>query len=120
MTTPDPHDDAALDARVRAAADVPFDDIAVSEAVLSRVHTLRRTAPTLRRTAPTPRRRSGWLAIAAPATFASVLVATPFVIASYPGTGGDTMLLGFAAGDPLALIVGAGLGRDLISAGLTE
>ncbi|MGL4235646.1 hypothetical protein [Tabrizicola sp.] len=116
MTTPDPGptDDAKLDARVRAAADVPFDDIAVTEAVLARVHATRRTIPA--------EQRKGWAPILAPTAFASVLLATPFIVAGYPtpGDGADAFLFSLASGDPLALIADAGLGPDLISVGLRE
>jgi hypothetical protein len=93
MTTPDPGDDRRLDARVRQAAERHFDDIAVTEAVLARVHA---------RSRPVIARRPGWAAWAGPMAFASVLLATPFVVAFYPG-GDDALLVGLATGDPGAL-----------------
>lgn len=103
MTTPEPGDDAGLDARVRQAAAVPFDDIAATEAVLARVHGGRRSAPA---------RRTGWTAWAGPAAFASILVATPFVVALYPADD-DALLVGLATGDPRALLSDAGPGFAL-------
>ncbi len=114
MTTPDPGNDADLDARVRAAADLRVDDIAVTKTVLARIEAARHTEPM-------PRRRP-WTQFLAPATFASVLVATPFVVANYPAgdAGADRLLAALATGDPFALIADAGLGPDLVLLGLAE
>jgi hypothetical protein len=97
MTTPDPSDDDALDRRIRAASAVPFDDIAVTEAVLARARKTRASRP-----APL---RSGWTGWIGPAAFASILVATPFVVALYP-TSDDALLIGLATGDPLVILGG--------------
>lgn len=97
MTTPEPADDAALEARIRAAAEVPFEADATTGAVLARVRKVRAVPP-----AP---RRTGWLAWAGPAAFASVLVATPLVVAYVPAPD-DTLLIGLATGDPRAILGG--------------
>ena len=98
-------DDEALDRRVREAAAVPFDDIAVAEAVLARVHAARRAAP-----AP---RRMGWTGWVGPAAFASVLLATPFVVAFYPASD-EALLIGLATGDPRAILGGGGVVAGLL------
>ncbi len=97
MTLPHPDQDDALDRQIRAAAQVPFDDIAVTEAVLARVHAERRAAPALR--------RAGWTARVGPAAFAALLLATPFVVARLPPAGfdEDALLIELATGDPAAL-----------------
>ncbi len=107
MTSPDPGADARLDARLRAAADQPFDDIAMTEAVLARVHAARRAAPV--------RRSGGWKAWLAPVAFALVLVATPVLVARLPlaGPGQDALLIGLATGDPRVLVGDADLGGIL-------
>lgn len=101
MTTPDPVDDAVLDQRIRAASLVPFDDIAVTETVLARVQRSRPARP-----AP---QRSGWTGWIGPTAFASLLVATPFVVAFYPASD-DALLVGLATGDLRAILGGAGEG----------
>ncbi|MCU0826981.1 MAG: hypothetical protein MUE52_06150 [Tabrizicola sp.] len=104
MTMPDPEDDSALAARIRAAAQVAFDDIAVTEAVLARVHAKRRAAPA-------PQRRT-WLVWFGPAAFASILAATPFVVASYPVADED-FLMALALGDARAILGQAAIGGGL-------
>jgi hypothetical protein len=114
MTTSDPDTDAALDDQIRSAADVRFDDVAVSEAVLARIHASRRAAP--------PARPRSWGSVLAPAAFASVLLATPFIVATYPlgDTSADRILAGLATGDPFAIAADAGFDSDLLLLGLNE
>jgi hypothetical protein len=108
MTTPEPQDpeaqdDAALDRRIRAASAVPFDDIAVTEAVLARTRKTRAARP-----APPRTGRLGWIG---PAAFASILVATPFVVALYPASD-DAVLVGLATGDPHVILAGTEVGFE--------
>lgn len=103
MTLPPPDQDNALDRRIRAAALVPFDDIAVTEAVLARIHTERRERHS--------ERRLGRVVRVGPAAFAALLLATPFMVARLPPAGfdEDALLIGLATGDPAALFGGANL-----------
>jgi hypothetical protein len=104
MTTPD--DDRTIDGQVRAAAEVAFDDIRVAEAVLARVHRLQPPAaarPGLPRPSsarPSPAR---WIG---PLAFASILAATPFLVARLPVTD-EALILGLAAGNPGVVLGGS-------------
>ncbi|WP_309665725.1 hypothetical protein [Tabrizicola sp.] len=112
MTMPD--DDASLDRLIRDAARTPFDETAVTKAVLSRLDHGRPVART--------RARPAYFAPTyfARAAFASLLVATPLVIANYPAADPDAFLVAVASGDPLALFPDAGLLSGLLILGEVE
>lgn len=95
MTLPNPDEDEALNRRIRAAADMPFDEATMTRSVLGRIRNKRRPAA----------RYGGWIGWAAPAAFASVLVATTFVVAVWP-VSEDDLLLSLAIGDPRAILGG--------------
>ncbi len=107
---PDPDDDAALDRRVSAAARLAFDEHAVTDAVLRQIDRRPRT----------PARKRPLSGLMVPAAFASVLAATPLVVATYPATDPDAMLIGLASGDPLMLFSDLGTLPGLLSFGLPE
>jgi hypothetical protein len=91
MTDRNPDDDR-LDALVRAATAQPTDEARLARAVLAR---LQADAGADLFGIFTARLRL------APAAFAALLVATPLVIARYPGTGEDGVIAAMAFGDPL-------------------
>jgi hypothetical protein len=103
MTTPDPDDDRTLDRQVRAAADVVFDDIRTAEAVLARIHRSRPASAAR----PSPARWIGPLALA------SILAATPFLVARLPMTD-EALILGLAVGDPGMVLGGPFAGEALL------
>jgi hypothetical protein len=109
---PDPKD-AHLDARIKAASTVRFNEIAATQAVLARI-AARQIAP--------QRRGEVWFQRLGPVVFASVLLATPFVVAYFPGAdlGTDAMMIGLATGDPMALIAEAGFAGETDLRGALE
>lgn len=108
MTTPEPDDDSALDRRIRAASEVALDEAAVTRAVLARVTATRGQAVAPRRPA-----LGAWVG---PLAFASVLLATPVVVALYPASD-EALILGLATGDPRAILGNDGT-RGILMGGL--
>jgi hypothetical protein len=83
--------DDEIDALVRRAAETPVNTARLQAAVRARIAT-------------PPPGLFGWMhgpALAAPAVFAVLLVATPVALARLPAAGPDALIEAVALGDPL-------------------
>lgn len=98
-------DDRAMDDLVRRASARPVDELRLTRSVLARIRQDASPAPSLwgRLSAFPEFTGIGRLA---PVGFALVLLGTPFVVAGYPADATESVVWGFASGDPA--LIGTG------------